>query len=247
MGDVMVLCYHAVTPAWDSSLAVTPEEFERQIAHLLAHRWKPTTFTTATLAPPSARTLAITFDDAFASVKRYAVPILRAMNAPATMFAPTAFMDGAPALRWNGIEEWVGTSTEQQLAPLSWDELGELTELGWEIGSHTCNHPRLTKLSDIALERELAESRQTCTERLGRQCTSIAYPYGNVDRRVADATARTGYTAGAALSSNLRRLGALRQPRVGIYRVDDWRRFRLKMLRATRLARATPLWPSGPG
>jgi peptidoglycan/xylan/chitin deacetylase (PgdA/CDA1 family) len=246
MGDVMVLCYHAVAPDWDSSLAVTPEEFEHQIGFLLGRGWQPTTFTAATLAPPAARALAITFDDAFASVKRYALPILRALEAPATMFAPTAFMDGASALRWNGIEQWLGTPSEPELAPLSWDELGELTEFGWEIGSHTCSHPRLTQLDDDALERELVESREACAERLGRPCTSIAYPYGNVNARVAKASARMGYTAGGALSSNLRRRGDLLQPRIGIYRIDQWRRFRVKMLRATRVVRATPGWPSGP-
>jgi peptidoglycan/xylan/chitin deacetylase (PgdA/CDA1 family) len=118
--------------------------------------------------------------------------------------------------------------------------------MGWEVGSHTCRHPRLTQLDDQALEQELVESRETCAEHLGRPCTSIAYPYGNVDQRVADASARLGYTAGAALSSNLRYRGALRYPRVGVYRVDDWRRFRVKMLRATRAARAMPVWPAGP-
>ncbi len=103
MADVIVLCYHAVSPDWDSSLAVTPDSFERQIAYLLAQGWRATTFTSAALAPPSERTLAITFDDAFASVKRYALPILSGLGAPATVFAPTAFMDGALSLKWDGI------------------------------------------------------------------------------------------------------------------------------------------------
>jgi len=246
MGEVMVLCYHAVAPDWNSSLAVAPDEFERQIAFLIAQGWKPTTFTCATLAPPYERTLAITFDDAFASVKRYALPILEAMGASATMFAPTSFMDGAPLLRWNGIEQWLGTPSEPELAPMSWDELGELTEAGWEVGSHSCRHPRLTQLDDATLEQELVESRETLSRHLGLPCTSIAYPYGNVNQRVAEASARLGYTAGGELSSNLRHRGVLRAPRVGVYRVDNWRRFRVKMLRATRVARATPIWPAGP-
>jgi peptidoglycan/xylan/chitin deacetylase (PgdA/CDA1 family) len=224
---------------------VTPDSFERQIAYLLAHGWRATTFTAAALAPPSERTLAITFDDAFASVKRYALPILSGLGAPATVFAPTAFMDGAPSLKWDGIDHWLGTAAEPELAPLSWNELGELAELGWEIGSHTCNHPHLPRLDDAALEQELHASRERCAERLGRSCTSIAYPYGDVDARVAGATARVGYSAGAALSGSLRQLGAMRQPRLGIYHVDEWPRFRLKVLKATRFARSTRLWPAG--
>jgi peptidoglycan/xylan/chitin deacetylase (PgdA/CDA1 family) len=246
MSDVMVLCYHAVSPDWDSSLAVRPDAFERQIAHLLSHGWKATTFTEATLAPPSPRTLAITFDDGFASVKRYALPILAELGAPATMFAPTAFMDDAPVLKWPGIENWLDTPAKDELTPMRWDDLGGLAEAGWEIGSHTCSHPRLTQLDDDALEPELRASRELCAQRLGRACTSIAYPYGNVNDRVASMSARVGYSAGGALSGNLRPLGALRQPRVGIYHVDEWPRFRVKMLRSMRRARAMRLWPAGP-
>ena len=41
MGDVMVICYHAIAPDWDSSLAVTPEEFERHVAGLLRYVLEP--------------------------------------------------------------------------------------------------------------------------------------------------------------------------------------------------------------
>ncbi len=49
-----VLCYHAVDPGWSSPLAVTPEDFEVQLAWLAPHparrtarRWRWTTSTGA--------------------------------------------------------------------------------------------------------------------------------------------------------------------------------------------------------
>ena len=45
--------------------------------------------------------------------------------------------------------QWLDSPHAGELTPMSWDELGELSELGWELGSHTRTHPRL--------RRELAE------------------------------------------------------------------------------------------
>jgi peptidoglycan/xylan/chitin deacetylase (PgdA/CDA1 family) len=242
VSDQLVLCYHAVSPTWDAELSVTPEALERQIAFFTRRGWHATTFTAGVLNPDPGRTLAITFDDAFASVKHYALPILSELGVPATVFAPTAFLDGEPELRWAGVDHWGSSPHAAELAPMRWADLRELAEAGWEIGSHTRTHPHLTLLDDESLERELSESRDQCARRLGRACDSIAYPYGDVDDRVAAASRRAGYRAGAALSSSLERLGPLRHPRVGIYRADDWRRFRLKASRPMRGLRASRLW-----
>jgi peptidoglycan/xylan/chitin deacetylase (PgdA/CDA1 family) len=243
MPDVIVLCYHAVSPTWDAELSVTPDDFERQVGHLLRRGWRAVTFAEAVLAPPAPRTLSITFDDAFASVKRYAVPILARYGAPATVFAPTAFMDRGGPLLWPGIEQWQRTSSAGELDAMDWADLGALAELGWEIGSHTRTHPHLTQLDDAALHQELEASREELNDRLHRSCDTIAYPYGDVDARVVGAARSAGYGAGAALSSALTPLGPQRHPRVGIYHDDSWRRFQLKAARPMRRLRATRLWP----
>jgi peptidoglycan/xylan/chitin deacetylase (PgdA/CDA1 family) len=241
MSDVLVLCYHAVSPSWDADLAVTPEMFERQIGSLLSRGWTAVTFQEAALAPPASRTLAITFDDAFASVREHAAPILDALSAPATVFAPTAY-PSAGTLSWDGIDHWQNTSHSAELEAMSWNDLGELAGRGWEIGSHTRSHPRLTQLDDAALKDELEGSYEDCAARLGQPSRTIAYPYGDVDARVAESASRAGYLAGASLSSRLERLGPHRYPRVGIYHGDDRRRFRLKVSRTMRALRASRLW-----
>jgi peptidoglycan/xylan/chitin deacetylase (PgdA/CDA1 family) len=243
MPDVVVLCYHALSPSWDAELSVTPGEFERQIDHLLRRGWRAVTFAEAVLAPPVRRTLSITFDDAFASVKRYAVPILARHGVPATVFAPTAYMDGEARFAWPGVEHWQRTPSAGELDALDWDDLGELAELGWEIGSHTRTHPHLTQLDEPTLQRELEASREEVEGHLGRACDTIAYPYGDVDARIVEAARRAGYRAGAALSGALTRLGPHRYPRVGIYHGDSWPRFQLKAARPMRMLRATRLWP----
>jgi peptidoglycan/xylan/chitin deacetylase (PgdA/CDA1 family) len=242
--DVLVLCYHAVSPTWAATLSVTPDALERQLSLLLRRGWRSATFTEAVLDPPAARTLAVTFDDAFASVCALAQPILAALEIRATVFAPTAFMGHRQALEWPGIDQWQGTPDAGELMAMDWEDLGGLIELGWEIGSHTRTHPRLTALDDEPLDDELAGSSQECIERLGQPCRSIAYPYGEVDDRVADRARAVGYLAGAGLSSSLRPLGPHRWPRVGIYHRDVDQRFKLKMNPMMRRLRASQLWPS---
>jgi peptidoglycan/xylan/chitin deacetylase (PgdA/CDA1 family) len=239
----MVLCYHAVSPSWPAALAVTPDALERQLASLIRDGWRGTSFTEAVLAPRAQRTLAVTFDDAFASVGELARPILSSLGLAATVFVPTSFPSDDGRLRWTGIDQWEHTEHAGELRAMTWDQIGELAHDGWEIGSHTHTHPRLTTLDDPAVTQELLTSRLEIDERLGLSCSSIAYPYGDVNDRVARASEAAGYQAAAALSSHLAPLGAFRWPRIGIYHADSFARFRLKAWRPMRSLRASVLWP----
>ncbi|HWE14267.1 MAG TPA: polysaccharide deacetylase family protein [Solirubrobacteraceae bacterium] len=241
--DVFVLCYHAVSPTWKAALSVTPDALESQLSALLRAGWHGTTFREAVVRPPSRRTFAITFDDAFLSVLEHAYPVLTRLGLAATMFAPTAFLsDDRRRLLWPGLAEWAETPEAFELDSMSWENLRFLATHGWEIGSHTRTHPRLTQLDDEALRSELEASRQECIANLGTDCDTIAYPYGDVDSRVARATAASGYAAAAALSSSLAPKGLHRWPRIGIYHDDQMWRFRLKVDRTVRRIRATRMW-----
>lgn len=235
--DRIVLCYHAVSPTWQCSLAVTPERLERQLASLVRRGWVGTTFSQMALEAPGPRTLAVTFDDAFASVIELAFPILRELGLPATVFAPTEFMASRQRLSWPGIDHWADTPDGRELTSMDWDDLGTLAESGWEVGSHTRTHPHLSQLDDERLADELAGSRADCGDRLGRECTSIAYPYGDVNQRVAGRARELGYRAGGALGRSLRRSDPHREPRIGIYNIDTAWRFRLKMAAPSRRMR----------
>jgi len=244
VSEVLVLCYHAISPTWAAPLALGPELFERQMTMLVRRGWQPTTFRNAVKDPPARKTLAVTFDDAFASVYEHAYPILSSLGMPATVFAPTSFMSERRPLQWNGIDHWLQTDAAPELAAMSWEDLGRLQEAGWEVGSHTRTHPRLTNLDDNAVRDELAESRHEIATRLSAPCETVAYPYGDVDERVADAAESAGYVAGAALVSSLRARGLQQWPRVGIYNGDQMWRFRLKLSRSTRRLRASRFWRS---
>jgi peptidoglycan/xylan/chitin deacetylase (PgdA/CDA1 family) len=242
VSPVLVLCYHGVSPDWDDALAVHPEALERQLTRLVDAGWRGITFSEAAGSISASaggpwRRVAVTFDDAMRSVLELAAPILDRLGLPATVFAPTDHVDSGRRLDWDGVSQWLDTPHGAELDPLGWPELTGLADRGWEIGSHTCSHPRLTQLGDDALADELARSRQRCEAALGRPCPTIAYPYGDLDERVARAAGAAGYSAGAALSRSLADLGPLRVPRTGIYRADTPWRFRVKVSAPVRLLR----------
>jgi peptidoglycan/xylan/chitin deacetylase (PgdA/CDA1 family) len=242
MHDVLVLCYHAVSPTWKAALSVTPENLEAQLQTLVRNGWQGATFAEVVDGPPHPRTLVVTFDDAFLSVLKHAHPILSKLGLPGTVFAPTVFMDARQRLAWPGIDNWADTQWDEELQSMRWGDLKELVDDGWEVGSHTRTHPHLTQLDDQAAYQELVQSRSECRAQLDRDCTTVAYPYGDVDARIAGLAAEAGYSGGACMSSNLRPMGAHRLPRVGIYHDDQIWRFTLKANAVIRRLRATRLW-----
>lgn len=238
MSDVVILCYHALSDDWPADLNVHPDRFERQIGLMLDRGYEAATFSEAVLDKGHHRkTLVVTFDDAFRSVQERALPILQRLGIPATVFTVTRFAPRGERLVWDGIDHWGAGPHAAELASMTWGELRDLSALGWEIGSHTRTHPHLTALSDSELQQELRASRDECARGVGRECESIAYPYGDVDPRVTAAARAAGYRAGAALPAHAHRQRPLEWPRVGVYWNDDLRRFKLKVSRIVRAAR----------
>ncbi len=63
---------------------------------------------------------------------------------------------------------------------LNWDELAEFSRRPFvNIGGHTINHYRLSRLTDDQVETELAESLATLESRLGQRPRHFSYPFGD--------------------------------------------------------------------
>lgn len=239
---MLVLCYHAVSERWSAPLSVKPDLLERQLSWLLDAGYVGATFREAVLDPPARRTLAVTFDDAYRSVIALGLPVLNSLKIPGTVFAPTSFIGSERPMSWPGIAEWATGSYAGELIPMSWDELGELADRGWEIGSHTRTHARLPAIEPGAAREELERSRADCEARLGVACRSLAYPYGEYNARILQVVGGAGYTAAGAVVRRPQRPRPLAWPRVGIYRRDSDLRFRLKVSPAAARLRASRAW-----
>jgi peptidoglycan/xylan/chitin deacetylase (PgdA/CDA1 family) len=210
---------------------------------LVERGYRGATLTQSVTDPPGGQVVVVTFDDAYRSVIELAAPILDRLGLPGTVYAPTDYIGTERPMSWPGIDQWAGGPHESELIPMNWEELGRLADEGWEVGSHTRSHPHLTEVTgDAALEEEVLGSREVVEYRMGRPCTSIAYPYGDHDDRVVEVAGRAGYSAGTTLPVRLVGKGPLRVPRVGVYFTDDERRFSAKVSPAGRRLRATRAW-----
>lgn len=76
---------------------------------------------------------------------------------------------------------------------LSWDQVREMAAGGISFGSHTTEHELLTQLPDDRVRAELAGSKQTIEQALGRPVVAFAYPNGDHDARTCRAVAENGY------------------------------------------------------
>jgi peptidoglycan/xylan/chitin deacetylase (PgdA/CDA1 family) len=239
----IVLCYHAISASWPTSLAVSLERFATQLERFVDRGYVGLTFGEAerlrqsNALPP--RTLVVTFDDAYASTAA-ARPVLRRLGLPATVFVVGDFLASGNLLTWPGIEQWSTTPHRDELRPLGIEELRQLQQDGWEIGSHTMRHPSLPDLDDDDCRDELSRSRSTVAELFG-SCTSIAYPYGRTDARVAALAARAGYEGGCYLAYSHIVDEPLRRPRVAVSGTDMPVREWAKMAPLPMRLRRSPL------
>jgi peptidoglycan/xylan/chitin deacetylase (PgdA/CDA1 family) len=104
-------------------------------------------------------------------------------------------------------------------SPVTWDQIREMKGQGIEIGSHTLNHPILSKVrEERRLVEEIGDSRRVLEERIGDRVASFCYPNGkpeDIDERVVAVVREAGYhgavvTVGA-LTDDLYRI-----PRIGV-------------------------------
>ena len=119
--------------------------------------------------PLPSRTLAITFDDGYRD-NLFAARILARHGLTACFFITTAYMGTRRPFEW---DRDVG-----ELSKLTWDDVREMDDMGFEIGSHTLTHANLAAISHDRVRHELSESKDAIQAEIGRQVRWLAYPFG---------------------------------------------------------------------
>ncbi|PIU40709.1 MAG: hypothetical protein COT00_00290 [Candidatus Omnitrophica bacterium CG07_land_8_20_14_0_80_50_8] len=176
---VPVLMYHHVGAVSDrSSTNVSVETFERQMEYLKVHRMRVMSLEDflghIRLGQGlSWNTVVITFDDGNLDNLTNALPILKRMGFPATIFMITGNI---------GKDGW-----------LSAEDLRVLDASGIAIGSHTANHVFLPKLKKAEAVLELRQSRNVLEKILGHPVFLFSYPAGGVTEALEALVAREGY------------------------------------------------------
>jgi peptidoglycan/xylan/chitin deacetylase (PgdA/CDA1 family) len=190
----VVLAYHGVGRVDDESdparMVTSPEHLEAHVRLLQRRGYRFVTAEEALDAgagAPPDRTAVLTFDDGFHTWLTEAVPVLRRLEVPATFYV-------CPG--WLGLSHPDVPGDQGRL--LTADEARELVAAGMELGSHSNVHADLRQLDDQALREDLRASKAGVEELTGRQCRTVAYPFGLFGEREERAAADAGYEMGFA-------------------------------------------------
>lgn len=137
--------------------------------------------------PSDKPNVAITFDDAYVSVAKNALPALTSRGFHSTIFVPTAMLGGAPT--WQ-MEDGSPDAIEVVMPA---EQIAELSSSLVTLGSHSCTHPRLSRLSAGEAREEIEGSRIRLQELTAQDIRLFALPYGDHNASTIDICRTAGY------------------------------------------------------
>jgi peptidoglycan/xylan/chitin deacetylase (PgdA/CDA1 family) len=137
------------------------------------------------------KAVAITIDDADASIYDTAWPRLRAANLPFTVFLETGAVD------------------EGHRHSLTWAQVREMAAAGVAFAPHSVSHAHMTDIASDRAAAELRDSRSRLAEMLGAAPARIfAWPFGEHDARLHRLAREAGYAAAFGQQSGVLHAGA---------------------------------------
>jgi peptidoglycan/xylan/chitin deacetylase (PgdA/CDA1 family) len=180
-----VLLYHHVGPEYPGAvrgLTVSPERFERHVSWLARRGFKgicPIDWLRWRQEGKSLPTKPIlfTFDDGYADLAEYALPVLHRYGFGAAVYIVTRQLGGTNV--WDAARG----------APLSLITAGQIrfwASQGIDFGAHSRTHADLRDLPARELSEEVVGSGKDLEAILGTKVVSFAYPYGFHNRAVDD-------------------------------------------------------------
>jgi len=172
---LIILIYHRVNDEFRDSITVSVAQFAWQMRLVRQHCMpvRLEDFSAGRIDRSSPRPLvAITFDDGYLDNYENALPILRKYEVPATFFVSTG-MIGTDQPFEHDLQK-----LGRGLPTMTWDQLREMRDLGFQIGSHTVSHINCANAPPDVLRQELADSRDSLRHELGVERIPFAYPFG---------------------------------------------------------------------
>jgi peptidoglycan/xylan/chitin deacetylase (PgdA/CDA1 family) len=197
---VPILMYHSISETASYKFrpyAVLPDLFAEHMAYLYQQGYTPITVShlvsawTQQLTELPERPIVLTFDDGFADFFSAALPVLKQYHFTATLYIPTAFVDGE--------NRWLYPKQEANRPMLTWKQLSEISASGIECGGHTHSHPQLDILPDQTAWGEISRSKKLLEEHLGQEICSFSYPFGHHTDRVRQFVRVAGYTSACSV------------------------------------------------
>jgi len=255
MNGAPIFCFHNVVAdeyagrVGDGALHMGVSAFEEHLT------WIARTYSVIALAELVERlragrsvrgVAALTLDDAYQGALTYGLPVLRALQLPATLFVVAASADSSGFFWWDRlggggssgerrryledfrgdarlilgeVEERSGGGLPDICRPAGWAPLRDAARDGlFAMAAHGVSHRHLQALSFDELRFELEAGRAAIGEHVGVAPTLFAYPYGLADDRAVRAVAAAGYNGAVTLARAVARPGQhpLALPRINV-------------------------------
>ena len=171
---IPILMYHSISDELETGHAyfwinTSPARFAEHMKFLHTNNYRVISLSTAVdlitgnVQPITGNLVVLTFDDGYLDFYTQAFPVLKERGFSATVFLPTAYIDGSSR----------GLKGKQHL---NWKEVKELQAEGINFGSHTINHAQLFDLKREEIEYEIKNSRKIIEEKTGNLVDSFCYP-----------------------------------------------------------------------
>lgn len=190
-----ILGYHKIgapsVAGWDTWFYIPEATFVDHLTYLGENGWvviDVPTLLSGLVSPESLprRSVLLTFDDGYRSMRKVVLPALLRFGYPAVLFVPTDFIGG-----YNRFD----SGSEPDEAICDWEDLCELQRRGISIESHGVSHTWFSGLHPDEVEQELVRSKAVLEAGTGTPVQVFSYPYGDAGADP-DATERALQRAG---------------------------------------------------
>jgi peptidoglycan/xylan/chitin deacetylase (PgdA/CDA1 family) len=186
---IPVLSYHAFTRGRGTNLlTVSGKNFNSQLSYLKKEKFHTLTLDQLQdfldLGQVPRNSVMLTIDDGWISSYKVAYPMLQEFGFNATLFIPSNYINShsKKIINWAQIREMVNDkSIDIQCHTKGHRDLN-LTESGESLQSY------ITSVQD-----QVIDSRKMIKDKIGKEVTALAYPYGNTNPVVIEILKNNGY------------------------------------------------------
>ena len=222
---ITILCYHRFGSR-PSSMTVTPQAFEAQMAYLATHGYTVVSLERLPAylegrEPIPRKAVVITIDDGYRSTYEVAYPVLRRYKFPATVFLYTDFVGAGDALTWPQMKEMTASGLID-MQPHSKTHANLIARQGDEREARYRERIR----REVEVPVDLLKSQ------LGVPSLVYAFPYGDVNDVVVGELRAKGVKLGVTVTPGANAFFAppymLR--RTMVYGGDDIEAFKSKLV-----------------
>jgi peptidoglycan/xylan/chitin deacetylase (PgdA/CDA1 family) len=190
---ITVLLYHQVGnfPNRNTNLDCycRISNFQAQMQYLHDHDIKVVSLKQATHLISENRKLTssfavLSFDDGCESFYTKVHPILREFGYPAILYPVVGYIGKRAS--WNGLRN-------TQIKLVTQKQLVEIRNYGYEIGSHSLDHPKLDQLEKEEVFHQIWSSKSHLESILEQNVESFAFPHGKYNQETVKALIECGY------------------------------------------------------